>query len=48
MQYITKIDNGQLVMNTGHITASETVKKDAVSFVQGVIENLKARFPNTE
>jgi hypothetical protein len=41
-------DNGQLV---GHITASEvaeTVKKDAVSFVQGVIENLKARFPNTE
>ena len=30
------------------IEVAKIVKRDILSFVQGVIENLKARFPNTK
>ena len=44
-QCITKIEDGQLVVDTGRMTAievAEIVKRDILSFVQGVIENLKS------
>ena len=50
-QCITKIQGSQLAVDTGRMTATEVmeiVKGDVINLVNRIIDNLKARFPNTE